>query len=196
MRTRDAASSAVVALALGAALAAASAAGSSLGVGTARAQERGGSAGSVASAGGAGAAGEVVPAEVIVVLAAEAEGTIDPTLADITALRQPPFNAFHSMSVLSRSMARLSVDRPMQVSLPNGRQLRIELERATDDGRYRVRVSINTPGRTDYLPLLSIVASPGEPFFVAGQNWQGGTLVIGVRIGQPPATRATRRKTA
>ncbi|MDQ3033282.1 MAG: hypothetical protein M3Y87_12760 [Myxococcota bacterium] len=134
-------------------------------------------------------AGDVVRSEVFVVLAAEAEGAIDPSLADIPALRQPPFNAFHSMSVLSRTTAELSSQRPIEVALPNGRQLRIELERQMPDGRYRVRVSINTPGQADYLPLLQIVASPGDPFFVAGQNWQGGTLVIGVRIGQRPAAR-------
>lgn len=144
------------------------------------------------SAGGAGAtapSASTVPSEVFVVLAREEEGTVDPTLSEIPALRRPPFNAFHSMEVLSRTQAHLEAERPLEVRLPNGRQLRVELERPTEDGRYRVRVSINTPGQTDYLPLLQIVASPGEPFFVAGQNWQGGTLVIGVRIGQRPAAR-------
>jgi hypothetical protein len=130
-----------------------------------------------------------VEAEVFVVLATEAEGTIDPALAAIPALRQPPFNAFHTMSVLSRTGAQLSIERPVDVTLPNGRHLRIELEGAQPDGRFPVRISINTPGQADYLPLLQIVASPGIPFFVAGQNWQGGTLVIGVRIGQRPAVR-------
>ncbi len=54
------------------------------------------------------------------------------------------------------------------------------------NGRYRVRVSINRPEQNDYLPLLSVVASPGDPFFVAGQRHQGGTLVIGVRVGTRP----------
>lgn len=138
---------------------------------------------------GQSAASSSVPSEVLVVLARETEGRVDPALSDIPALRRPPFNAFHSMEVLSRSQAHLSEGSPVEVRLPNGRQLRVELERVTDDGRYRVRVSINTPGQADYLPLLQIVASPGEPFFVAGQNWEGGTLVIGVRIGQRPASR-------
>ncbi|UJR82054.1 hypothetical protein [Sandaracinus amylolyticus] len=130
-----------------------------------------------------------VRSEVFVVLASETEGTIDPALSEIPALRRPPFNAFHTMEVLSRTTSHLSAEQPIEVQLPNGRQLRVELERPTEDGRYRVRVSINTPGQSDYLPLLQIVASPGDPFFVAGQNWQGGTLVIGVRIGQRPAAR-------
>ena len=133
--------------------------------------------------------GAAARGEVFVVLASEGEGSMDPSLADIPALRQPPFNTFRSMSVLSRSTAQISVERPMEVALPNGRHLRIELERVLVDGRYRVRISINTPGRADYLSLLEVLASPGDPFFVAGQNWQGGTLVIGVRIGQRPAAR-------
>ncbi|WP_157068982.1 hypothetical protein [Sandaracinus amylolyticus] len=138
---------------------------------------------------GTGATAAAVRSEVFVVLASETEGTIDPALSEIPALRRPPFNAFHTMEVLSRTTSHLSAEQPIEVRLPNGRQLRVELERPTEDGRYRVRVSINTPGQTDYLPLLQIVASPGDPFFVAGQNWQGGTLVIGVRIGQRPAAR-------
>lgn len=137
-------------------------------------------------------AGEV-RTEVLVVLASETEGSIDPALAEIPALRRPPFNAFHTMQVLSRTEHGLAPGRPIDFALPNGRQLRIELDRATGDGRYRVRVSINTPGQSDYLPLLSVVASPGDPFFIAGQNHQigplAGTLVIGVRIGQRPAAR-------
>jgi hypothetical protein len=130
-----------------------------------------------------------VRGEVFVVLASEADGVIDPSLADIPALRQPPFNTFRSMSVLARSTAQISLERPMEVALPNGRHLRIALERPLSDGRYRVRISINTPGQADYLSLLEVLASPGDPFFVAGQNWLGGTLVIGVRIGQRPAAR-------
>ena len=145
-------------------------------------------AGTTPRAAGEGAT-TAVRSEVFVVLASEGEGTIDPALSEIPALRRPPFNAFHTMEVLSRTTSHLSAEQPIEVRLPNGRQLRVELERPTEDGRYRVRVSINTPGQTDYLPLLQIVASPGDPFFVAGQNWQGGTLVIGVRIGQRPAAR-------
>jgi hypothetical protein len=131
---------------------------------------------------------ESVRAEIMVVLASELEGLIDPALAEMPALRRPPFNAFHTMQLLGRHQTHLALDRPIDFPLPNGRQLRIELERATRDGRYRVRVSINTPGQADYLPLLQVVASPGDPFFVAGQNFAGGTLVIGVRIGQRPAS--------
>ena len=34
-------------------------------------------------------------------------------------------------------------------------------------------------------PLLEVNASPGEHFFVAGQSYKGGVLVIGVKSLPP-----------
>lgn len=124
--------------------------------------------------------------EVLVVLAKEEAGTIDPALANVAALRKPPFNAFRSMKVLSRPPLRLNGNTPVEISLPNGRRLRLVLEQTLPDGRFRVRVSINRPNQTDYLPLLQVIASPGEPFFVAGQSHEGGTLVVGISLGEKP----------
>ncbi len=137
---------------------------------------------------GPGPAQRVVPnevaGEVFVILASESPGEIDPALSSMQALRQPPFNAFHSMQLLARPSIRLVVGQPQNVPLPNGRVLQLALDSVTPEGRYRVRVSINRPEQQDYLPLLEIVAPPGDPFFLAGQNFMGGTLVIGVRLGE------------
>jgi len=127
-----------------------------------------------------------VRAEVLVVLAKETAGSIDPELADLPALRRPPFNGFRSMEILERPTTQLRPGRDHDVTLPNGRRLRLTLLRVTPDGRYQVRVSINRPQEHDYLPLLTVVASPGDPFFVAGQAYEGGTLVIGIRLGEAP----------
>lgn len=125
-----------------------------------------------------------VRGEVLVVLAKESAGEVDPALQDITALRQPPFNAFRSLSILERQPMRLSQGTPQDIELPNGRVLRVELQRVMPDGRFRVRVSIKRGGDdTAYLPLLQVVTAPGDPFFVAGQAHDGGTLVIGIRLG-------------
>ena len=126
------------------------------------------------------------PAEIFVVLAKEEPGTIDPALADMGALRRPPFNAFRSMAILERDDIRLREGEPQEVMLPNGRKMRILLQRVMPDGRFRLRVSIKREEGNSYLPLLQVVASPGDPFFVAGQAHEGGTLVIGIRVGQAP----------
>jgi len=132
-----------------------------------------------------------VPAEVLVVLAKEKEGSIDPELKKLTALRRPPFNSFRSMKVLSKPKVKLVPGRDALINLPNGRRLKLALLQVMPDGRYKMKVSINRPEKTDYLPLLQVVASAGDPFFVAGQTYQGGTLVVGVTVdpkknGQKP----------
>ena len=123
-----------------------------------------------------------VPAEVLVVLAKEEAGTIDPQLKKLPALRRPPFNSFRSMKILSRPKLTLKPGKDALVSLPNGRRVKLTLLRVMPDGRYKVRAAINRPNKSDYLPLLQVVASAGDPFFVAGQAYQGGTLVVGVTV--------------
>jgi len=123
-----------------------------------------------------------VPAEVLVVLAKEEPGTIDPQLKKLTALRRPPFNSFRSMEILSRPKLKLTLGKDALVSLPNGRRVKLTLLRVMPDRRYKVRAAINRPNKSDYLPLLQVVASAGDPFFVAGQTYQGGTLVVGVIV--------------
>ena len=123
-----------------------------------------------------------VPGEVLVVLAKEEKGKIDPQLADLPALRRAPFNAFRTMEILSRPQVRLVPGKDTLVNLPNGRRVKLTLQQVLADGRYRMKVSINRPDKADYLPLLQVIASPGDPFFVAGQSYKGGTLVVGVRV--------------
>src|SRR4051812_30661406 len=132
------------------------------------------------------AAKDALPGEVLVILAG-AEGEIDPSLSSLKALKEPPFNSFKSMKVLSRTPITLKGTESATVDLPNGRRLQLSLIERTADGRAKVQVSINKPNQKDYLPLLQVIASAGEPFFVAGQKYQGGTLVIGVRIGDRSA---------
>lgn len=127
--------------------------------------------------------------EVLVILAGDEAGPTDPSLSSLKALKQPPFNAYRSMKILSRSRLELTLERAFELDLPNGRKLRITLRERRSDGRAKVQVSINRPHQKDYLPLLEVIASPGEPFFVAGQKYQGGTLVIGLRIGDRPARK-------
>jgi hypothetical protein len=127
------------------------------------------------------AAEDTVKGEVMVILAKAEAGEFDPKLARIAALRKVPFDGYKSMKLLGTQQVRLSAAQPATAELPKGRKLMLKLLGKTADGRYRVQVSINKPGKRDYLPLLTVIASH-EPFFVAGQNYKGGTLVIGVRL--------------
>ena len=122
-----------------------------------------------------------VSGTVTVILAKEPEGEYDAELKKLPALQKAPFNSFKSMKVLSTAQVELTADTTPTVGLPNGRTLQLKLVEKMPDGRHKVQVSINRAGKQDYLPLLTVIAS-GEPFFVAGQSHDGGTLVIGVRV--------------
>lgn len=131
-----------------------------------------------------------VSAQVVVIIAREVAGAIDPRLDGMSALREPPFSAFHSMDIWSEHPLTLTQGVPVTVDLPNGRVIQLVLEEVTADGRNHVRVSINRREQSDYLPVLEVAAPPGDPFFVAGQNFMGGMLVIGVSLGHRDAASA------
>jgi hypothetical protein len=124
-----------------------------------------------------------VPAEVLVVLGSNEGSGVDPQLDKIEALRKAPFDSFSKKTLLQRVEVRLSVGSSAEVELPNGRKLRLALLETLKDGRFRLSLSINKPGQRDYLPVMTVAAAPGDPFFVAGQKHDGGTLIIGVRAG-------------
>jgi hypothetical protein len=125
-----------------------------------------------------------VPATVMVVLGSSQGSGSDPALAKLEALRKPPFDSFTKKQLLKRVDVVLAPGKEVEVELPNGRKLRLLLLERAADGRYRVNVSINRPGKQDYLPVMTVVAAPGDPFFVAGQKHEGGTLIIGVSVGK------------
>ena len=124
-----------------------------------------------------------VPAEVLIVLGSTVGSGSDPQLDKLEALRKPPFDSFTKKTLLQRHEVKLEAGSPSELDLPNGRKLRLSLLERLKDGRLRVSVSINRPGQRDYLPLMTVAAAPGDPFFVAGQKHEGGTLIIGVRVG-------------
>ena len=136
-------------------------------------------------AGHAMAQGKAIAGEVLGILAKEEAGKIDPSLAKIPALKKPPFNSFLSMQVLSKPSIKISKGGEQTVKLPNGRVLRLKVEGIKPGGKYQVSASLKGPGDKKYAMLLRVMASPGDPFFVAGQSHQGGTLIIGVTLGAP-----------
>jgi hypothetical protein len=120
-----------------------------------------------------------VKGEVLVILAKEEAGDVDARLKQMPALQKPPFSNYKSMKMLSQNAVELSAERAATVKLPNGRTMQLTLLERMPDGRHKVQVSIDRPEK----PLQFTVMASGEPFFVAGQSYEGGTLVIGVRVG-------------
>lgn len=125
-----------------------------------------------------------VEGEVLVLLATGEDGSVDPSLSKVRALKHPPFNEYKTIKLLSRSTVPLPLDQSVEVDLPKHRKLVLKLVSRLPDGRAKIQLSIRKANQKDYLPLLDVIASSEEPFFVAGQKFEGGTLVIGVRAGE------------
>jgi hypothetical protein len=150
----------------------------------------GGSGGALADE--AGKPAEVAPVEVtveIVILHATNDGSgIDPKIGKMPALAQPPFSSYNSYKLLDRIKLPLAKGKSTTTKLPTGRDLMVSLKdiiepkKKDDPRRYLVTASIQKPDGNTFLPLLEVNAKPGEPFFVAGQTYKGGTVVIGIKV--------------
>ena len=150
----------------------------------------GGSGGALADE--AGKPAEVAPVEVtveIVILHATNDGSgIDPKIGKMPALAQPPFSSYNSYKLLDRIKLPLAKGKSTTTKLPTGRDLMVSLKdiiepkKKDDPRRYVVTASIQKPDGNTFLPLLEVNAKPGEPFFVAGQTYKGGTVVIGIKV--------------
>ncbi len=135
---------------------------------------------------------QAVPASVsaeVIILHATNDGTgIDPKIGKMPALSQPPFSSYNSYKLLERVKLPLSKGKSSTTKLPTGRDLMVSLKdvlaakKKGEAVRYVVTASIQKPDGNSFLPLLEVNAKAGEPFFVAGQKYKGGILVIGVKV--------------
>jgi hypothetical protein len=117
-----------------------------------------------------------VDAEVTVIHATNnADAGIDPRIGKI-----PNLGSYKSYQLLSQSNMTIK-KAPTTTTLPNGRILQISLKDVKDK-QYIIDTSINQPGGTAFLPLLEVRASVGVPVFIAGQSYQGGMLIIAIKI--------------
>ena len=117
-----------------------------------------------------------VDAEVTLIHASNnADGGIDPRIGKL-----PNIGSYKSYQLLSQSNMTIK-KAPTTTTLPNGRILQISLKDVKDK-QYIIDTSINQPGGTAFLPLLEVRAAVGVPVFIAGQTYQGGMLIIAIKI--------------
>ena len=117
-----------------------------------------------------------VDAEVTLIHASNnTDAGIDPRIGKI-----PNLGSYKSYQLLSQSNMTIK-KAPTTTTLPNGRILQISLKDVKDK-QYIIDTSINQPGGTAFLPLLEVRASVGVPVFIAGQSYQGGMLIIAIKI--------------
>ncbi len=124
-----------------------------------------------------GAPAQPVEAEVSVIHATnDPDGGIDPNIGKL-----PNLGNYKSYRLLQRTRVSIKKGSPATTQLPNARILQITLKDVKDP-QYIIDTSINQPGGATFLPLLEVRATVGAPVFIAGQSYQGGMLIIGIKI--------------
>jgi len=123
----------------------------------------------------------VVNAEVVVLHATTVvgPGSVPPGMPQLT---KPPFSVFNTYRVLDKKIIPLQIGNTGPFTLPNTRVLQVTFVNQTPDKRFHIRVAINQPEGNAYLKLLEVTAGPNETFFVAGQPYKGGVLVLGITL--------------
>lgn len=125
---------------------------------------------------------DTIQVELLVLHATNDGKGIDKGLEDMPELKRPPFSSYNSYKVLKRDKVALKKGSSDKRKLPNDRQLLMSYK-AQKEQKHTISVAIQKPnGGEDYLPLLEVNARKGERVFVAGQAYQGGILVIGLKI--------------
>jgi hypothetical protein len=132
----------------------------------------------------------VARAEVIVLHGLNTGEGIDPRIGDLPQLKQPPFSSYNTYKLLDRVQLPLARAQSREHPLPDKGKLKVHLTDVMEEKiagkkpevRYVLEASINKPGGREFLPVLKVKARPGEIFFVAGQKYKGGILVLGIRV--------------
>jgi hypothetical protein len=131
---------------------------------------------------GATPAAAAYSAEVLVLHATNGDKGIDPRIGDMPELKKIPFSSYKSYALLQKVKLPLKQGEPKTFDLPNGRVLQTKLVDVLPDSAVRISASINQPGGKTFLPLLEVKAKVGQAFIVAGQSYQGGILVLVIRV--------------
>ncbi len=117
-------------------------------------------------------------AEVMVIHATKCEKkSVDPRIGDA-----PPALGYDCLKLLDKKTMPLSLNQPSTAGLPSGRTFQLLLT-AKAGPRFKVTASVSpADGSAGFTKLADITADPNKPFNVGGFAYQGGVLVLTVRI--------------
>jgi hypothetical protein len=108
--------------------------------------------------------------------------SIDGQLADLPQLTQEqPFLRYNVYHLLDSKRFPLTSGQTVSYGLVNGRTLQVTLAEVVESKsqrRYKMEAQIVEPGKRAFLKSLQVTAGPNQPFFVGGQQYQGGMLFV------------------
>ena len=121
-----------------------------------------------------------ISVDVLVLHATNSGGGIDPSLAQLPQLKQPPFSSYNTYKKLSNPRVAVATHKVTHVPLPD--QGKLSLKRLDVPARYKLGVNIVKGSGDSFLANLEVTGDLNEIFFVAGQVYDGGMLVLGIRF--------------
>ena len=124
---------------------------------------------------------ETLNVELIVLHGTNDGKGIDPNVGDMPELKRPPFSSYNSYKQLMKDRLSLVLAKSETRKLPNDRNILVTFKGKAGP-KYTISVNIQKPNGPDYLPDLVVNGRKGERFFLAGQTYKGGILVIGVKL--------------
>jgi len=128
-----------------------------------------------------------VKAEIIILHATNDGKGIDPGIGKMPELAQPPFSSYNSYKLLNKDALKLIKGEAKEQKLPDGGKLAVTFKdmvkgKKGEATRYMLKAMIEKSDGKAFLPGLDVTARKGEYFFIAGQKYEKGILVIGIKI--------------
>jgi hypothetical protein len=121
--------------------------------------------------------------DLVVIHATKTDGgrAIDERLGRLP-YEKKPFSDYNAFALLDRQTLALERGKAASYAMVTGRTLRLTWSDMTKDGRYSILAAIDQAGNGEYLKLLEVAAASGEPFFVGGQSYRGGTIIVAISV--------------
>lgn len=115
-------------------------------------------------------------ADVLVIHATECkERSVDPAIGEAPPLK------YNCYKLIERKSLPLVKGQPATTPLPNGRTFQLTYGDQTA-GKYKVSAAISRPDNKGFNKLADITAEPNKAFTVGGFAYQGGALVLTIKI--------------
>lgn len=130
------------------------------------------------------ASGDTVGCTARAILGEQKPGGIDKRLKLLAKqLAHPPFSAYTSLRLLEAKEMSIAQGGLAKAMLPTKKQLKLRFkEKLLVDGKVRLRMhlSITPPKAKEFLPGTLFTIADGGTLLVAGDSYQGGTLIVGI----------------
>jgi len=119
-------------------------------------------------------------AEVLIILATQcAQPSVDPKIGEMPKL------GYSCYKVVDTKYLALVKGQSSSAPLPNGRTFQIttnDIIGSDKDKKYKMVASVSQPDGKSFLKLADVTAEPNKRFHVGGFGYQGGALVLAIKV--------------